>query len=174
MPTLEAGDSKTITLRVKATQAGVITNRATGGSRRKPPLVTSNEVTTTVAPKLVIDKLDDPDPVRTEDILLYTLRVQNQGNGFANGVSVRDELPLDAVDFVTVDSADFDCQYKAGIVQCNRGSLAPGEIAKVEIVVEPEKAGTIQNTGPSLRPGCQRTVGYSHGVDRREGRFWWR
>jgi hypothetical protein len=30
----------------------------------------------TVTPNLVIDKLDDPDPVSTEGILLYTLRVQ--------------------------------------------------------------------------------------------------
>jgi uncharacterized repeat protein (TIGR01451 family) len=156
VPTLAAGESKTITLTVHAPpNAGEITNRASASSADDPDSpVNSNEVTTTVAPKLLIDKLDDPDPVSTEGLLLYTLRVQNQGDGYADGAAVTDALPLDAVDFVTVDSHDFDCQYKAGVVQCNaEHSLAPGEIAKVEIVVEPEKAGTIQNTGAVFAQG---------------------
>jgi uncharacterized repeat protein (TIGR01451 family) len=115
-------------------------------------------VMTTVAPNLVIEKLDDPDPVDTEDVLLYTLRVENLGDTVANGVTVRDELSLDVVDFVTVDSADFDCQYKAGIVKCENGILQSGDIAKVEIVVEPEKAGTIQNTGAVFVQGVSRAL----------------
>jgi len=160
VPNLAAGESKTITLKVRAPSlAGKITNRATASSADDTDSpVASKEVTTTVAPNLVIEKLDDPDPVRTEAILLYTLRVQNQGEGFANGVGVTDALPLDAVDFITVDSADFNCQYKAGVVQCNGGSLTPGEIAKVEIVVEPEKAGTIQNTGAVFAQGVSEPL----------------
>jgi len=160
VPNLAAGESKTITLKVRAPSlAGKITNRATASSADDTDSPkASNEVTTTVAPNLVIDKLDDPDPVRTEAILLYTLRVQNQGNGFANGVGVTDALPLDAVDFITVDSADFNCQYKAGVVQCSGGSLSPGEIAKVEIVVEPEKAGTIQNRADVFAQGVSEPL----------------
>jgi uncharacterized repeat protein (TIGR01451 family) len=157
---LAPGESKTITLTVRApTNAGNITNQATASSAEDPDSPrASNEVTTTVAPNLVIDKLDDPDPVDTEDILLYTLRVQNQGEGFATGVAVTDGLPLDVVDFVTVESSDFNCQYKAGVVQCNGGSLGPGEIGKVEIVVEPEKAGTIQNRADVFVQGVREPL----------------
>ena len=148
VPTLAAGESKTITLNVRAPlNVGVIENKATASAAEDPNSPrASNKVTTTVAPKLVINKLDDPDPVDTEDVLLYTLRIENVGVTNANGVTVRDELPLDKVDFVTVDSADFDCEYKAGIVKCENGIIQSGDIAKVEIVVEPEKSGTIQNT----------------------------
>jgi uncharacterized repeat protein (TIGR01451 family) len=157
---LEAGGSETITLTVRAPlNAGEIKNRATVSSTDDPDSpVASNEVTTTVAPNLVINKLDDPDPVSTEALLLYTLRVQNQGEGFAGGVAVTDELPLDKVDFVTVDSSDFDCKFTAGVVQCIGGTLGPGEIAKVEIVVEPEKAGTISNTGAVFVQGVSNAL----------------
>lgn len=61
-------------------------------------------------------------------------------------MAVTDDLPLSQVDFVTLDSNDFDCQITAGLVQCNLiGDLEVGEVARVEIVVEPEVAGTIQN-----------------------------
>jgi uncharacterized repeat protein (TIGR01451 family) len=160
VPNLAAGESKAITLTVTApTTAGEIKNRATATSADDTDSpAASNEVITTVAPELVIDKLDDPDPVDTEDLLLYTLRVQNIGDTDATNVTLTDELPLDAVDFVTVDSADFDCQYKAGIVKCTKGSLVSGEIAKVEIVVEPEKAGTIQNTGAVFVQGVSKAL----------------
>jgi uncharacterized repeat protein (TIGR01451 family) len=160
VPNLAAGKSTTITLTVRApTNSGKITNQATASSAEDPDSPkASNEVTTTVAPNLVIDKLDDPDPVDTEDILLYTLRVQNQGEGIASGVAVTDGLPLDDVDFVTVESSDFNCQYKAGVVQCNGGSLGPGEIGKVEIVVEPEKAGTLQNRADVFVQGVREPL----------------
>jgi uncharacterized repeat protein (TIGR01451 family) len=157
---LDAGKSKTITLTVKApANVGVIENQATASAAEDPNSPkASNKVTTTVAPNLVIEKLDDPDPVDTEDVLLYTLRVENVGDTVANGVTVRDELPLDKVDFVTVDSADFKCEYKAGIVKCFKGTLGSGKIAKVEIVVEPEKAGTLQNTGAVFVQGISKAL----------------
>lgn len=154
---LKAGESKTITLRVMATQVGKITNRAKAVADNAPA-VTSNEATTIVAPNLVINKLDDPDPVRPEGVLLYTLRVQNQSEGDADGVAVTDELPLDEVDFIYVVSEDFDCEYTAGVVQCNNGSLGPGKIAKIEIAVEPEKAGTIKNTGTVFVDGVREPL----------------
>ena len=162
VPTLAAGESKTITLRVTApANVGVIENKATASAAEDPDSpVTSNKVTTTVAPNLVIEKLDDPDPVRHRRCpSLHPQGSEPGRHGPANGVTVTDELPLDMVDFVTVDSADFDCQYKAGIVKCYEDHpLAPGEIAKVEIVVEPEKAGTIQNTGAVFVQGISKAL----------------
>jgi uncharacterized repeat protein (TIGR01451 family) len=161
VPNLAASESKAITLNVRApASAGVIENRATASAAEDPDSpVPSNEVRTTVAPDLAIKKLGDPDPVDTEDILLYTLRVQNQGSGPAVGVGVTDELPLDDVDFVEVVSSDFDCEYTAGVVQCNaNNALGPGEIVKVVIAVEPEKAGTIENTGAVFAQGVREPL----------------
>lgn len=100
-----------------------------------------------MAPNLVIDKRDDPDPVSNpEDILLYTILVQNQGNTIVENIAITDNLPVTEVDFITVESSDFDCQNTRGVIQCSGGTLGVGEIGTVEIVVEPEVAGTIRNT----------------------------
>ena len=143
---IAAGASATVAIEVRATQAGSVQNTATATS--DDSTVTDTDTTSTrVLPDLVIDKLDDPDPVSgVEQLLLYTIRIQNQGNSPVSNVAVTDDLPLSQVDFVTLDSNDFDCQITAGLVQCNLiGDLGVGEVARVEIVVEPEVAGTIQN-----------------------------
>jgi uncharacterized repeat protein (TIGR01451 family)/LPXTG-motif cell wall-anchored protein len=159
---LAGGGGATITLTVRApTTAGEITNRASAdNSADTAPTVNSNEVTTRVVPDLEINRLDDPDPVSDpEDLLLYTLRVQNRGNNPVSGVAVTDDLPLSQVDFITVESSDFVCQYNAGAVQCNlREALGPGEIATVEIVVEPEVAGTIRNRADVFIEGLDDPV----------------
>jgi uncharacterized repeat protein (TIGR01451 family) len=119
-------------------------NRATVDSVETEP-ENSNTVTTTVAPDLVIQKLDDPDPVRTEGLLLYTLRVTNEGQSNATDFVIVDDLPLDEVDLVRLASEDFECEVNGDRVRCT-GSLPAGETGTVEIVVEAEEEGTIQNT----------------------------
>jgi uncharacterized repeat protein (TIGR01451 family) len=143
--TLDPGENGTVTLTVRATgSTSPIVNTATADSPDADPA--SDTARTRVVPDLEINKFDDPDPVSgTEQLLLYTLRVINVGRSFADEVIIVDDLPLSEVDFVAVDSGDFNCEFKAGLVRC-WGSLASGEIGKVEIVVEPEVAGTIQNT----------------------------
>ena len=139
-----AEESATVTIQVRATQVGTVENTAVAdGANTEPAQDTTR---TRVGPDLEINKLDDPDPVSgVEQLLPYTLRVQNQENFTVFDVGVTDDLPLSQVDFVTLDSNDFNCQINAGAVQCTDGVLDPGEIATVEIVVEPEVAGTIRN-----------------------------
>lgn len=146
---IAGGESATVTIEVRPTEATV-----TGDELVNTATVTSDNASTVrdsartrVLPILSINKLDDPDPVTgTEQLLLYTLRVQNEGDSdLFETVGVTDEIPLSQVDFVALDSNDFDCEITAGVIQCTGGSLAPGEIGKVEVVVEPEVAGTIQN-----------------------------
>ena len=158
---LEAGESKQIILTVIApANAGVIENEARASIVGDPDSVrVSNKVTTTVAPRLVITKLAEPDPVRTRAILTYTLRVENTSETTANGVSIRDELPLDRVDFSSVDSGDFDCKYTAGIIRCNDGIIGPNEVGKVEIAVKTDKAGPLQNRADVFVDGIRESLG---------------
>lgn len=141
---IAVGSPATVTIEVRATQEGTVENTAIAdGANTEPAQDTTR---TRIGPNLVINKLDDPDPVSgVEQLLLYTLRVQNQENFTVFDVGVTDDLPLSQVDFVALDSNDFNCQINAGAVQCTDGVLGPGEIATVEIVVEPEVAGTIRN-----------------------------
>ncbi len=41
--------------------------------------------------------------------------------------------------------------------------LGPGEIGKVEIAVEPEKAGTLQNRADVFVEGVRESLGHGHG-----------
>jgi uncharacterized repeat protein (TIGR01451 family) len=152
--TLAAGASRTIELTVRAPiAAGVIENRANVASEGTEP-ENSNTVTTRVIPDLVIRKSDDPDPVTVEDLLLYTLRVTNQGARDVENVVVIDDLPTDEVDLVRVESDDFECEENAGLVRCE-GRLPEGDTGTVRILVEPEVAGTIENTA-EVRAGRVR------------------
>lgn len=106
VPPLAAGQTQTITLTVTAPRVpGEIVNRASVSSQSDTgddPDAVSDRVTTAVVPNLVINKLDDPDPVSREGLLEYTLRVQNRSEVPVNGVSITDDLPVDDVDFIRV------------------------------------------------------------------------
>ena len=89
------------------------------------------------------------------------MRIQNQSNGnlAVGDVGVTDVLPLDQVDFVALDSNDFNCEINGGAIQCiNNNILTPGEIATIEIVVEPEEEGTISNTAFVFFQGVDEPV----------------
>ena len=100
-------------------------------------------VSLTVLPQadLGITKTDSPDPVRVGVDLTYTLLVTNDGPQAATGVKVVDTLP----DGVTFVSATTGCVENAGVVTCNIGALAMGDVFEITIVVTPEVEGTITN-----------------------------
>ena len=159
IPTLAAGASRTIELTVRAPlAAGVVENRANVDSAESPETEpeTSNTVTTRVVPDLMIRKFDDPDPVSTEDLLLYTLRVTNQGARDVANVVVVDDLPIDEVDLVRVESDDFECEENAGLVRCE-GPLPKGKRYGAD-PVEPEVVGTYRTSPRSGRASTRPRV----------------
>ena len=91
-----------------------------------------------------------------EGLLLYTLRVTNQGSTGANGVVITDDLPIE-VNLVRFESDDFTCQEDAGLVRCT-GNLPVGETGTVRILVEPEVAGTIENTAEVRVAGVRTAI----------------
>jgi uncharacterized repeat protein (TIGR01451 family) len=92
---------------------------------------------------LSLAKLDMPDPVAGRAMLTYTLTAANDGANPAPAAGIRDTLPAG----VTFVSATAGCSHVAGVVDCELGTLSPGDSATVTIVVEaPRRAGTITNT----------------------------
>ncbi|MBA3475094.1 MAG: DUF11 domain-containing protein [Rubrobacter sp.] len=145
--TIPAGESETIRLRVTApaTPGEIITNRATVDSAETDP-ENSNVVTTDVTFDLVLTKEDDPDPVREDGLLSYTLTVENEGEEAANPIVIRDELP-DSVEFVAAFPTDNgECEQNDDIVTC-RGfdNVTSDDPVSVRILVVPLEQGTITN-----------------------------
>ena len=91
---------------------------------------------------LSLAKADAPDPVAARGTLTYTLTAANDGASPAPAAGIRDTLPAG----VTFVSASAGCTHAAGVVDCELGTLAPGEREEVTIVVTPKRAGTITNT----------------------------
>jgi len=111
---IAAGGSATVTIRVRPTRAavgGTITNTARATTTTPGVGTASDSATTRVLPNIVIDKLDDRDPVRVGSNVLYTLRVTNEGTATIEKgkLVVLDELPIGDVRLVSVDSNFFRC-----------------------------------------------------------------
>lgn len=159
---IDPGESETVTLTLRATGSRNILNIACAGS---PDDATENatdpscpdvandasdDATTRVAPDLVIEKFDNPDPVRVDENLTYALRVTNQGGTNATDVTVTDDLPnipLGTVSLVDVEGGSgFECTVTSGRLRCTGGSIAPDDTARILFIVRPEEAGTINNT----------------------------
>lgn len=150
VPNLSAGEDREIRLAVAARPApGNITNQAVANSSSDPNApVDSNQVTTRIVPNLTISKRSDPSTVSAEERLIYTLRVENQSSRNISGVRIRDDLPINAVNLISVSSNDFQCENRGdGLILCTTADdLGPNEAGTATIVVEPEEAGTIRNT----------------------------
>jgi uncharacterized repeat protein (TIGR01451 family) len=95
---------------------------------------------------LSVSNADAPDPVTAGDELTYTVQASNAGPQAATGVTLTDELPGDAVTFVSASSTAGACGHAAGTVTCPIGALAAGATATATIVVDTIAAGVLSAT----------------------------
>ncbi|MBI4260743.1 MAG: DUF11 domain-containing protein [Actinobacteria bacterium] len=147
--TLASGGSVTITITVRALEAGTHENGASVGSSTADPNPGNNSDTesTTVQPPqadLSVQKADSVDPVRVGDRFNYILIVKNHGPDPAENVEVTDTLPA-GLTFVAVDPDAPTCTEAGGVVACDLGTLAVGEERVVNITVDAAELGTHEN-----------------------------
>lgn len=102
---------------------------------------------------LGVDQTDDPDPVTTGDLLVYSIQVTNAGPDSVAAARVIDKLPI-RVDFVSANSPGGSCGRKARVVRCPVGALASGASRTVVVRVRPNHAGQIHNV-VSVETGAQ-------------------
>ena len=149
--TLANGASGTVTIVVRPTAAGTLTNTASVSGTEPDPTPANNSATATTtvtaAADLALTKADAPDPVQVRNPLTYTLTATNTGPSPATGVTVTDTLPSG----VTFVSASPGCSGTT-TVTCTLGTLANGASATVSITVTPTAAGTLTNTASVQSP----------------------
>lgn len=94
---------------------------------------------------LVLVKTDDADPIIVGDAINYTLTVTNNGPEDAVDVVVTDTLP-DSVALVADTPDQGSCEEVDGIVTCQLGTIANGDIVNIGIEVTTEVEGVLTNT----------------------------
>lgn len=159
--TIAAGTSETVTIRVRPTAIGEIGNRAEANCTDTSPCMGDFDTTqTTVVPDLELTKTDDPDPVREDGLLAFTLTVENEGRADANDVVIRDELP-DSVSFVRAFATDNgNCERNGDIVRCDDfdDAVTSDDPVSVTILVVPLEEGTITNEAAVFAEGQRRAI----------------
>jgi len=141
-PTIPSDDDPSITLTVKPTAIGSLSNTGSITSTGNDTNSANNSATATVnvvgqATDLSLTKSGAPNPVNVGSNLTYTLTATNNGPGGATNVLITDVLPL-TVSFVSANSSQGSCSQANGTVTCNLGSLANGANATATIVVKPQ------------------------------------
>ncbi len=145
--TLEAGASSTVTVVVRPTADGTLTDGATVSD--DPPDTDASDktamATTTVAAPAAADLsvglAATPDPVGAGQDLTYTLTVTNVGTAVATGATLTDNLPSGT----TFVSATGGVAPVESVLTFALGDLAAGAHSSVTIVVIPTVAGTLGN-----------------------------
>lgn len=142
---LAVGQSKTVTVQVKATVSvygTVVVNTATVAGKEFEP--TPEDNTDTVETEILgeadvaITKTADPSNARPGDVITYYLKAKNVGTAKADNVVITDNLPVG----LTFVSADAPCVEASATVTCEIGTLAVGEEKTYAVKVTVDQWGT--------------------------------
>jgi len=146
---LASGSTVTITLRVTATQGGVVSNTASVSGDEDDPNSGNNSATETTNVELIPADLsltkEDEGAVLPGADIVYTITVKNDGPGDATDVQVTDDVP-EGTTFVSAVPSQGSCSESGGTVTCDLASLADGADATVTLTVATAEPGSVTNT----------------------------
>lgn len=149
--TLNAGQSKSYTVKAKATKSGRYTNKAVATSGNLKDDASASTVITT--PKLSITK-SGPERRFVGRPVEYTITVKNIGDGIAKNTTVVDTLPAGT----TYRTATAGAQVAGGKVTWTIGSLKPGDTRTYKVTVVPAASGGNVTNNASANAECADVV----------------
>lgn len=135
----------TVTPTVTGTLANSITTTANGDVNAANDTASSSIVVNApvVTADLGVSLSATPSPVKRLSNLTYTINVNNAGPGTAEGVTVKDTLPL-GMSLVSATSSQGTCSGST-TVTCTLGALASGANGTVTLIVQPRFTGSYSN-----------------------------
>jgi len=92
--------------------------------------------------------VDTPDPIRVGGTLVYTVTVTNRGPDPATNVQLVDPLPGTLV--VLAAAASQGSCTVLPVVTCALGTIPPGGVVTVVLLVSPTETGRIENTATAV------------------------
>ena len=159
LPVGAPGRKFTIQTKVVAAATGAVVNEADVTSTTEDPNPNNNHGETTAnlttEAAVVIHKSGPAAPVLLGSTFVYTLEVENEGPSDAHNVTVEDALPAE-VEALKVESDTPSCEPAAATVECDLGTMTPGEKATIHVTVKaigiPAGGGPVENTATVTSP----------------------
>jgi uncharacterized repeat protein (TIGR01451 family) len=143
LDTLAPGDSRTVTVTVRATQEGRMPLVAAALATCVPPVTAKIATDILTLPALRLELVDLDDPIRVGDNVVYRVTVKNQGTGADTNVGITAILPLE-LEFVSA-SGPTEGRADGQTVQFKSlESLAAGQQAVWRIEAKATKPGDIR------------------------------
>ena len=157
--TLAPGAVATITVIVMPSKAGTITNSVTVAGNQYDPSPANNATTlttpvTTATPSIHFYLAQNASyPVGAiGQGLVFTLTVENFGPDVATNVFLIDNLPTNVTFLQAAPTQGAAPVVSGGVLKENFGTLAPGGIATLYLVVSPKAIGLVNNVAGVYTP----------------------
>ena len=150
--TIPAGGEAVATVTFVPAGAGVLLTTASVTANQADSVTTNNShvLAATIVPagagvNLSIAKTDSLESVSTGGSFTYSIVVTNAGTTVATGVHVIDPIPA-GITILAPTSTQGTCSIEAGQVQCNVGTLNPGQIVTITLPATAGAPGLVTNT----------------------------
>ncbi|MGH9955980.1 MAG: DUF11 domain-containing protein, partial [Pyrinomonadaceae bacterium] len=132
---------------------GTVTNTATAAAGNERSTDTANNTSTASiavqCPDVVVTKVADSATVNAGNPIGFTITVNNAGLGVAKSVTLTDSLPMNPGMTWTEVPDNLNCSISpTGVLTCNFGNLAFGDVRTVHVVspTTPANCGSVSNT----------------------------
>lgn len=141
--TLKPGESKTVTVNMVASAKGESVNTASAMTRCGVAVTASAKTTILGVPAILLEVIDQNDPVMLNGTEVYTIVVTNQGSAEDTNVKITCQLE-DAAEFVSATGITQPVKTGNVIEFAPLPSLAPGAKATWQVTVKAVKIGDIR------------------------------
>lgn len=153
---MDAGKSRTLTVTVRARGIGTMVNRTQATAANCPAV--SDDASTVVegVAALLMEVVDDPDPVLIGDTTTYTITIQNQGTSMGRNIRVKAFLE-DEQSFVSAGGASQPVKQGAE-TEFGPVNIAPGASAVWKVTAKAEAAADVRFKSVMKADSFERTV----------------
>lgn len=138
---MEAGASKTLKVKIRCNQIGKITNNASVTYCAEAS--DSCELEVKGIPAILIECVDDPDPIEVGGTLTYTISITNQGSAVGTNINLACTLP-DEQDYVSSEGPSAGKAAGKALTFAPLASLAPQATATYKVKVKGTKVGDVR------------------------------
>lgn len=138
---LDAGASRTLTVTVRCNQIGTVTNNARVTWCAEAAAGCEMEVKG--IPAILLECVDDPDPIEIGSQTTYTIVVTNQGTAVGTNIAITCTLPAE-LDFVSADGPTRGTAEGKTITFAPVPTLAPKANVTFKVVVKGNKEGDVR------------------------------